>query len=246
MKKLTTMIVTFLLCLAMSITVMAAGSPSVDNSGSKSPSADNAGSESPSVSNVKQTALTEAVLNQVQKEILADYFDEMEKIDADTTLTLAEKAAKKAEYVQEMINKVLGLKNSYKKGIYAAIDLQADDLSKAIKIDVSGVKAGDEVVVAHLTSEGVWENVKVEKVENDAVYAKFDSLSPVFVAVIEKKAGTDTSVKPSAPSDNQTTTDTTSVSPKTADSNIAVILLVAVAATVGAVVFARRRMNFTK
>ena len=236
MKKLTTMIVTFVLCLAMSMTVLAAESPAVNN-GSQSPSVNN-GSQSPAANNGNQTgytgqkpavqkALSVNNVNEAQKAKLAEYFAAMENIDNDTTLSTAEKNAKKAEYVQKMINKVLGLKQSYIKGVYVAVDLKASDLSKALKIDVPGIKAGDGAVVAHLTSEGVWENVPVEKVEDGAVYAKFTSLSPVFVAAYEKTAVTE-------------------VSPKTADMNAAVLALVAVLAAGGAVVFAKRKCGFLK
>jgi len=42
----------------------------------------------------------------------------------------------------------------------------------------AGIKAGDTVVVAHLTSAGVWENIPVTNVADGVVYAKFTSLSP--------------------------------------------------------------------
>ena len=106
--------------------------------------------------------------------------------------------------------------------------LTATDLSNPIAISVAGIKAGDTVVVAHLTSAGVWENVPVTNVADGVVYAKFTSLSPVFVASVAD-------------------TNAAATSPKTADAgmNMAMIIVVVIAAT-GAVVYARRRMNYTK
>ena len=86
--------------------------------------------------------------------------------------------------VQTMINSVLGLNYSYKSGVYGTYELTATDLSNPIAISVAGIKAGDTAVVAHLTSAGVWENVPVTNVADGVVYAKFTSLSPVFVASV--------------------------------------------------------------
>ena len=117
---------------------------------------------------------------------------------------------------------------SYKCGVNGTNELTATDLSNPIAISVAGIKAGDTVVVAHLTSAGVWENVPVTNVADGVVYAKFTSLSPVFVASVAD-------------------TNAAATSPKTADAgmNMAMILVVVIAAT-GAVVYARRRMNYTK
>ena len=173
-------------------------------------------------------AITQDALNDVQKEKLSGYFTDMAAIDNDTTLTAEQKVEKKAAAVQTMINSVLGLNYSYKSGVYGTYELTATDLSNPIAISVAGIKAGDTVVVAHLTSAGVWENVPVTNVADGVVYAKFTSLSPVFVASVAD-------------------TNAAATSPKTADAgmNMAMILVVVIAAT-GAVVYARRRMNYTK
>ena len=209
-KKLAAVVLSMVLCLGASVTTLAAGSPSANNSSTTTSQTTTAATEV----KVEQKAITQDALNDVQKEKLSGYFTDMAAIDNDTTLTAEQKVEKKAAAVQTMINSVLGLNYSYKSGVYGTYELTATDLSNPIAISVAGIKAGDTVVVAHLTS-GV-------------VYAKFTSLSPVFVASVAD-------------------TNAAATSPKTADAgmNMAMILVVVIAAT-GAVVYARRRMNYTK
>ena len=204
-KKLAAVVLSMVLCLGASVTTLAAGSPSANNSSTTTSQTTTAATEV----KVEQKAITQDALNDVQKEKLSGYFTDM--------------AA-----VQTMINSVLGLNYSYKSGVYGTYELTATDLSNPIAISVAGIKAGDTVVVAHLTSAGVWENVPVTNVADGVVYAKFTSLSPVFVASVAD-------------------TNAAATSPKTADAgmNMAMILVVVIAAT-GAVVYARRRMNYTK
>ena len=204
-KKLAAVVLSMVLCLGASVTTLAAGSPSANNSNTTTSQTTTAATEV----KVEQKAITQDALNDVQKEKLSGYFTDM--------------AA-----VQTMINSVLGLNYSYKSGVYGTYELTATDLSNPIAISVAGIKAGDTVVVAHLTSAGVWENVPVTNVADGVVYAKFTSLSPVFVASVAD-------------------TNAAATSPKTADAgmNMAMILVVVIAAT-GAVVYARRRMNYTK
>ena len=215
-KKLAAVVLSMVLCLGASVTTLAAGSPSANNSSTTTSQTTTAATEV----KVEQKAITQDALNDVQKEKLSGYFTDMAAIDNDTTLTAAA--------VQTMINSVLGLNYSYKSGVYGTYELTATDLSNPIAISVAGIKAGDTVVVAHLTSAGVWENVPVTNVADGVVYAKFTSLSPVFVASVAD-------------------TNAAATSPKTADAgmNMAMILVVVIAAT-GAVVYARRRMNYTK
>ena len=214
-KKLAAVVLSMVLCLGASVTTLAAGSPSANNSNTTTSQTTTAATEV----KVEQKAITQDALNDVQKEKLSGYFTDMAAIDNDTTLTAEQKVEKKAAAVQTMINSVLGLNYSYKSGVYGTYELTATDLSNPIAISVAGIKAGDTVVVAHLTSAGVWENVPVTNVA---------SLSPVFVASVAD-------------------TNAAATSPKTADAgmNMAMILVVVIAAT-GAVVYARRRMNYTK
>ena len=223
-KKLAAVVLSMVLCLGASVTTLAAGSPSANNSNTTTSQTTTAATEV----KVEQKAITQDALNDVQKEKLSGYFTDMTAIDNDTTLTAEQKVEKKAATVQTMINSVLGLNYSYKSGVYGTYELTATDLSNPIAISVAGIKAGDTVVVAHLTSAGVWENVPVTNVADGVVYAKFTSLSPVFVASVAD-------------------TNAAATSPKTADAgmNMAMILVVVIAAT-GAVVYARRRMNYTK
>lgn len=79
---------------------------------------------------------------------------------------------------------------SYKNGVYGVYDLKASDLSQTIPISVDGVKAGNQVVIAHLKAGYTWERVEVAEVGDGVVYAKFDSLSPVFVAVLQNSNST--------------------------------------------------------
>ena len=205
-KKLAAVVLSMVLCLGASVTTLAAGSPSANNSStttSQTTTTTTTATTTTAATEVKveQKAITQDALNDVQKEKLSGYFTDMAAIDNDTTLTAEQKVEKKAAAVQTMINSVLGLNYSYKSGVYGTYELTATDLSNPIAISVAGIKAGDTVVVAHLTSAGVWENVPVTNVADGVVYAKFTSLSPVFVASV-------------------------------ADTN--------------AVVYARRRMNYTK
>lgn len=232
-KKLAAVVLSMVLCLGASVTTLAAGSPSANNSSTTTSqtTTTTTTTTTPTTSTevkVEQKAITQDVLNDVQKEKLGGYFTDMTAIDNDTTLTAEQKVEKKAATVQTMINSVLGLNYSYKSGVYGTYELTATDLSNPIAISVAGIKAGDTVVVAHLTSAGVWENVPVTNVADGVVYAKFTSLSPVFVASVAD-------------------TNAAATSPKTADAgmNMAMILVVVIAAT-GAVVYARRRMNYTK
>lgn len=232
-KKLAAVVLSMVLCLGASVTTLAAGSPSANNSSTTTSqtTTTTTTTTTPTTSTevkVEQKAITQDVLNDVQKEKLGGYFTDMTAIDNDTTLTAEQKVEKKAATVQTMINSVLGLNYSYKSGVYGTYELTATDLSNPIAISVAGIKAGDTVVVAHLTSAGVWENVPVTNVVDGVVYAKFTSLSPVFVASVAD-------------------TNAAATSPKTADAgmNMAMILVVVIAAT-GAVVYARRRMNYTK
>lgn len=222
-KKLAAVVLSMVLCLGMSVTALAAESPSANNTSTTTTTTTNA-TQTTEVK-VEQKAITEATLNQVQKEVLSTYLADVTAIDNDTTLTAEQKTEKKAESVQTLINNALGLNYTYKSGVYGSYELTATDLSNPIAISVAGIKAGDTVVVAHLTSAGVWENVPVTEVADGVVYAKFTSLSPVFVASV---ASTDVAV----------------TSPKTADAgmNMALVLVAVIAAS-GAVVYAKRRMN---
>ena len=231
-KKLAAVVLSMVLCLGASVTAFAAESPSANNSSTSTTTSQTSTTTTSTTAatevKVEQKAITQDVLNDVQKEKLGGYFTDMTAIDNDTTLTAEQKVEKKAAAVQTMINEVLGLNYSYKSGVYGTYELTATDLSNPIAISVAGIKAGDTVVVAHLTSSGVWENVPITNVADGVVYAKFKSLSPVFVASVAD-------------------TNAAATSPKTADAgmNMAMILVVVIAAT-GAVVYARRRMNYTK
>lgn len=228
-KKIVTVVLSLVLCLGMSMTTLAAGSPSANNSSTTSTSSTTTTTTTTTAApKVEQKAITQDALNDVQKQALSSYFTDMQSIDNDATLTAEQKTEKKATAVQNMINKVLGLSYTYKSGVYGTYELTATDLSQPLAISVAGIKAGDTVVVAHLTSAGVWENVPVTDVKDGVVYAKFTSLSPVFVASV---ASTDTKI----------------ASPKTADAGTnAAMALVVVFAGVSAVVYAKRRMNYTK
>ena len=231
-KKLAAVVLSMVLCLGASVTTLAAGSPSANNSSTTTSqtTTTTTTTTTPTTSTevkVEQKAITQDVLNDVQKEKLGGYFTDMTAIDNDTTLTAEQKVEKKAATVQTMINSVLGLNYSYKSGVYGTYELTATDLSNPIAISVAGIKAGDTVVVAHLTSAGVWENVPVTNVADGVVYAKFTSLSPVFVASVAD-------------------TNAAATSPKTADAGMNMAMIVVVIAATGAVVYARRRMNYTK
>ena len=180
-KKLAAVVLSMVLCLGASVTTLAAGSPSANNSSTTTSqtTTTTTTTTTPTTSTevkVEQKAITQDVLNDVQKEKLGGYFTDMTAIDNDTTLTAEQKVEKKAATVQTMINSVLGLNYSYKSGVYGTYELTATDLSNPIAISVAGIKAGDTVVVAHLTSAGVWENVPVTNVADGVVYAKFTSL----------------------------------------------------------------------
>ena len=228
-KKLAAVVLSMVLCFGMSMTALAANSPSANNSSTTTTTQSSTPAPAKAEVKVEQKALTQDTVNAGQKEKLNTYFNEMSTIDSDATLTVEQKAEKKAAAVQTLINNALGLNYTYKSGVYATYELTATDLSAPIAISVAGIKAGDTVVVAHLTSEGVWENVPVTNVADGVVYAKFTSLSPVFVASV-------------ASTENAAVT-----SPKTADAgmNMAALLVAAVAVS-GAVLYARRRMNLVK
>ena len=176
-KKLAAVVLSMVLCLGASVTTLAAGSPSANNSSTTTSqtTTTTTTTTTPTTSTevkVEQKAITQDVLNDVQEEKLGGYFTDMTAIDNDTTLTAEQKVEKKAATVQTMINSVLGLNYSYKSGVYGTYELTATDLSNPIAISVAGIKAGDTVVVAHLTSAGVWENVPVTNVADGVVYAK--------------------------------------------------------------------------
>lgn len=225
-KKLLTTVLAAVLCLGMSVTAMAAPSPSVDNS--KPASQDNRVVTSTTTAggvSVEQKALQQSDLTGAQKNVLGVYFTAMSDIDKDADATPAQKNERKAAYVQSMIKNALGVNANFKSGVYGAYELEASQVGKEIPVAVAGVNAGDKVVIAHLKDDGTWENVPATKVENGVVYAVFNSFSPVFVAVTGSGAAT---------------------SPKTADAGMGMLFVVFVAAAAGAVVYARRRMNYAK
>lgn len=170
---------------------------------------------------VTQKEMTQSDLNDVQKNILGTYFTAMQNIEQDTMLSAEQKQNKKAETVQAWINSALGVNYRYKNGVYGVYDLKASDLSQTIPILVDGVKAGDQVVIAHLKADGTWEKVVPTEVGNGVVYAKFDSLSPVFVAVLQNS--------------------NSMASPKTADANLGIFFVIAAVAALGIAVIVRRR-----
>lgn len=240
-KKLLTTVLAVVLCLGMSVTAMAAPSPvgpskPVETPANPSPTAPSKGvngslDNRPVTQNVtaegvvvKQKTLQQGDLSDAQKNILGATFTAFADIDNDNTLTAAQKNEKKAAAVQALINAALGVNYSYKSGVYAWVDVVSTP-GKEIPVEVAGVNAGDKVVIAHLTADGTWENVKATRVENGKVYAVFNSFSPVLVAV----------------------TGSSATSPKTADAGMGMmVVLLAVAATLSAVVYAKRRMNYAK
>lgn len=54
-----------------------------------------------------------------------------------------------------------------------------DFKSITIPFSVKGVKAGDNIIVMHKKSDGTWEQIKPDKVEDGVVTVTFTSLSPV-------------------------------------------------------------------
>lgn len=170
---------------------------------------------------VTQKKMTQSDLNDVQKNILGTYFTAMQNIEQDAMLSAEQKQNKKAETVQAWINCALGVNYRYKNGVYGVYDLKASDLSQTIPILVDGVKAGDQAVIAHLKADGTWEKVTVTEVGNGVIYAKFDSLSPVFVAVLQNSNST--------------------VSPRTGDANPGMFIVIATAAALGIAVCVRWR-----
>ena len=114
-KKLAAVVLSMVLCLGASVTTLAAGSPSANNS---STTTSQTTTTTATEVKVEQKAITQDVLNDVQKEKLGGYFTDMAAIDNDTTLTAEQKVEKKAAAVQTMINSVLGLNYSYKSGVY--------------------------------------------------------------------------------------------------------------------------------
>lgn len=88
--------------------------------------------------------------------------------------------------------------NASNAGISAAFDLAIDeslDISAGITLTfkvpaVANREAGKEVYVLHQKKDGSWEAIKPESVAADGtIKAKFTSLSPVAVVVLNVKAG---------------------------------------------------------
>ena len=104
---------------------------------------------------------------------------------------------------------------SAKASVLEVVEVSYDgSFSKlTIPFNVRNVVAGQKILVLHQKTDGTWETIIPDKVENGKVTVTFTSLSPVaFVAV-----------------DGAVVT-----SPKTADAPIAVIAVMAVVALAGA------------
>lgn len=63
---------------------------------------------------------------------------------------------------------------------------EGTDISKGIQlsIGISGIQAGKNYVLLHLTKDGVWETIKPDSIADGKVTATFKSLSPVVASEI--------------------------------------------------------------
>lgn len=63
---------------------------------------------------------------------------------------------------------------------------EGTDISKGIQlsIGISGIQAGKNYVLLHLTKDGVWETIKPDSIADGKVTATFTSLSPVVASEV--------------------------------------------------------------
>lgn len=236
MKKLLTAVLSAVLCLGMSVTAMAATSPSTSI---------------PSSPDVTMGAVSNAYTNAnaAQREALDAYAGKI------TSAGSMEAAA------TELITATVGASNAVE--FASLIDVSATDLSKPVRFAAPGISAGNAIVVLHLKADGTWENIPATA-GNGYIDGTFTSLSPVMYAKLAVDATHHHSFDQNvvAPTENTwgytlytcecgysyadnyvapTNGAAAAASPKTADSVMPVIAMMTAVAMLGMALVVRRK-----
>ena len=123
---------------------------------------------------------------------------------------------------------------------------EGTDISKGLQlsIEISGIQAGKNYVLLHLTKDGVWETIRPDSIADGKVTATFKSLSPVVASEIivvgeEDDGGHDEWPEPRHPENAAGTPAGAGTSPKTGETLPAAGLM-ALICLAGAAVCAKR------
>lgn len=175
-KKIFTAVLSMVLCLGMSVSVMA--TPSNDTNGSASgTTADGTKVE---VGYTNDYSEVYASANAEQKKSIDTFYDELAKQEGDAwgkyyAGFLAEKSGVQVTGVDKNV-----------QGLVELTNLNNADLKKGAKIAFTapGIKKGDTVIVLHLNAKGVWENIAATATADNEITGTFFSLSPVMYAKV--------------------------------------------------------------
>lgn len=244
-KKLLTAVLSMVLCLGSAMTVMAAPSPTYQNtyqatSGSVEDYVAAASSEVKAAYESYQAATASGDEQAYKSFVKAQTGADVDKVTASGIIDVVRP------------------------------NVSDEQLAKGIVVTfpAAGVHANSQVIVLHLKNDGTWEQLPVSAVGDGTISATFTSFSLVFYAEVETSASEhyhqygefmtaptaatwgyttyycecgdtyyDNYVAPTSQSAAAVT------SPKTAESNMPMVVLFAAAAAVGAAVCVRRRAN---
>ncbi|MCI5872829.1 MAG: hypothetical protein PUJ55_06480 [Clostridiales bacterium] len=139
-KKLLTAVLSAVLCLGMSVTAMAATSPSAGI-----PSSDDV-----TMGNVSNDFYTNAT--QAQTEALDAFYEKVELMES-------EGSGREVYNVVagELIAATAGV--SVKVEFATILEVSATDISKPVRFEAPGISAGNSIVVLHLKADSTWENI---------------------------------------------------------------------------------------
>ncbi|MBP3489609.1 MAG: LPXTG cell wall anchor domain-containing protein [Roseburia sp.] len=244
-KKLLTAVLSVVLCLGSAMTVMAAPSPTSQNTYQA------------------QTGSVDTYVAAAPSEVKAAY----ESYQAATAAgdEQAYKSFIKAQTGAD-VDKVVT------SGIVDVVRPNVSDaqLAKGIVVTfpAAGIRANSQVIVLHLNNQGVWEQLPVSAVGDGTISATFTSFSLVFYAEVETSVSehyhqySEFTTAPTAETwgytthycecgdiyyDNYVAPTSQSAaavtSPKTGESNMPMVVLFAAAAAAGAAVCVRRKVN---
>lgn len=223
-KKLLTVVLSTVLCIGMTMTALAAPSPSVTSSSAVAV----VDGQNISVSVVSGygnnlSSAQSTVVNELQSSLATA--ENPEKVYMD--LIKAQTSAK--------VDKINSM------GVVDIVAPAGVDLSKGVPITFSanGINAGDQVIVLHLTAAGTWESISATA-GNGTITGTFRSLSPVIYFKVSLTPNYTNTVT-SAPASNDTT------SPKTGETNMPIaVLVMTLLAGCGIVVYGKRRNSMNK
>lgn len=253
MKKVISFVLAAVLCLSMSTTVLAAGSPSADkipSEGSGSPSVDNTDDNYGSGSDSKEQGAVIIVDGQpvsvaISVKTVEEAYEELSPAQQENISGILEtlNSANASEIAAMWANLVKDVAGAYTTGFGKLVDVALpegmtnEDIPESgikITIQAAGVTAGMDMGVLHMKANGAWEYVNAVAGDGVITFTLY-SLSPVYYfeetpASWYYDPAIDGPVDPS-----------TSVSPKTADNNMALYTVMLAMVALTGVVYTKRK-----